>query len=246
METDRQEMKKRFTCHADIPIAGIQSLTTIDFPGRIAAVFFTRGCPWGCRYCHNPALRESGIGESLPVETVVDFLENRVGFLDGVVVSGGEPTLHASLPSLLEMIRSFGFQTAIHTNGYFPRMLQKIIGRRLVDYIAMDVKAPPQIYDRVTGGSNTGFAVSRSIDAIISSGIDHEFRTTYHPAILSEHELMDTVHAVSAVGARRYYLQQFRSRGVADADLVQCCEIAPIPDSVVSEARRLFDTFEVR
>ncbi|MCD6308127.1 MAG: anaerobic ribonucleoside-triphosphate reductase activating protein [Candidatus Latescibacteria bacterium] len=246
METNSQEMEKHVKGLADVPIAGIQPLTTIDFPGRVAAVIFTRGCPWACRYCHNATLRESGIGESLSIESVMDFLEDRAGFLDGVVLSGGEPTLHSSLPSLLKMIRSLGFQTAIHTNGNFPGMLQTILGRRLIDYVAMDVKAPPRIYDRVTGGSNTGFAVSRSIDIILSSGVEYEFRTTFHPAILTEQELMDTVHVVAAVGARRYYLQQFRSRGVADPDLVQYGDIAPIPENVINEARRLFDTFEVR
>ncbi len=239
-------MARTTDIQCQVPIAGIQPLTTIDFPGTVAAVFFTRGCPWQCRYCHNPALRECGFDESLPMESALEFLEKRTGFIEGIVVSGGEPLMHDSLPALLSLIRSRRLKTAIHTNGYYPRMLGKILARGLVDYVAMDVKAPPRVYDRVTGGLNTGFAVAKSIETIVSSGIDYEFRTTYHPVVLSERELFDTVHAVSAVGARRYYLQQFRSRGVADDGLLQNGDIIPIPEHVVREAERLFEVFGVR
>ena len=230
----------------DVPIAGIQALTTIDFPGKIAAVFFTKGCPWRCRYCHNHALNSSNKDDSLSWDVVAEFLRSHAGFLEGIVISGGEPTLHSSLPRLLEYIRESGYLTAIHTNGYSPRMLRLLLKKGLLDYVALDVKAPPAAYDRVTRTRNSSIAAARSIEIILSSGIEYEFRTTYHPAVLSEQELMDTIHAVSSVGARRYFLQRFRGNGVADKELVKSGEAITIPDEVLEEARKLFEVFEVR
>jgi len=246
MKTVYQEIKKDLSTVCGVPIAGIRALTTIDFPGKLAAVLFTKGCPWQCRYCHNSSLRSCDPDDILSCESVEEFLTTRKDFLEGIVISGGEPTLHGTISDLLQWLRGFGYKTALHTNGYFPIMLRCLLKKGLLDYIAMDIKAPPGIYDRVTGGNNTSIAVARSIDIILSSGVDYEFRTTYHPLILSEQELMDTVHIVSRVGAKRYYLQQFRSQGVTDEVLTHDCTVATIPDSVREEAQKLFEEFEVR
>lgn len=231
---------------SDMPIAGIQAMTTIDFPGKIASVFFTRGCPWLCRYCHNPELRNGDPKDIIPFAEIEDFLRKRADFLEGIVISGGEPTLHSSLPDFLQWIRDFGYSTCLHTNGCSPRILTRILKKKLVDYIAMDVKAPPAAYDRVTGMGNTGIEAARSIELILSSGIEYEFRTTYHPDILSVEELLDIIHAVYSAGARRYFLQRFKSQGVKDRELVKRGEISFFPENVVKEAERLFDVFEVR
>ena len=228
----------------DIPVAGIQAMTTIDFPGKIAAILFTRGCPWNCRYCHNSDLRREG--ETIPWERIESFLRERVGFLDGVVVSGGEPTLHPGLPALLEWLRGMGYATAIHTNGYYPAMLLHILRKGLADYVAMDIKAPPAVYDRITRIPNTCIEVSRSISIILTSGVEHEFRTTWHPAVLSETELLDTVRTASRIGVKRYYLQRFQSLGVEDQELAESSEQFALPPAVVEEARRLFTSFDVR
>ncbi|MBT4484319.1 MAG: anaerobic ribonucleoside-triphosphate reductase activating protein [Candidatus Latescibacteria bacterium] len=230
----------------DSPIVGIQSLTAIDFPGKIAGVFFTRGCPWKCRYCQNPSLSESDLKSSLSRNDIEEFLRSRKEFLDGIVISGGEPTIHSSLCDLLAWVRDYGYSTAIHTNGGFPEMLRCILKKRLVDYIAMDIKAPPAAYDRVTQVHNTGIAVSRSIKIILSSNIDYEFRTTYHPDILSEKELIDTMRAISCAGAKRYFLQRFRTKGVMDQELVQGGDVVTIPQAAINEAQMLFEEFEVR
>lgn len=219
-------------------------MTTVDFPGRIAAVLFTRGCPWNCRYCHNSVLRHSG--ETVPWDRVESFLLERAGFLDGVVVSGGEPTLHHGLPALLEWLRELGYATAIHTNGSSPSMLLHLLKNGLVDYVAMDIKAPPAVYDRITRIPNTCIEVSRSISVILKSGVEYEFRTTWHPAVLSETELMDIVRSVSRIGVKRYYLQRFHCEGVDDPELAESPEVSAIPRDVVDEARRLFASFEVR
>lgn len=228
----------------DIPVAGIEPMTTIDFPDRIAAVLFTRGCRWNCRYCQNSELRVAG--ETIPWDRIEAFLDERTGFIEGVVVSGGEPTLHQSLPDLLMWIREKGFAAAIHTNGSNPAMLLHIIRKGLADYIAMDIKAPPKAYDRVTRYENTCIEVSRSINIILNSGVEHEFRTTWHPSVLSESELLDTIRTVSRIGVKRYYLQRFREKGVCDPELTGNGKCDIIPPFAVSEARRLFPVFDVR
>ncbi|HUT62679.1 MAG TPA: anaerobic ribonucleoside-triphosphate reductase activating protein, partial [Anaerolineae bacterium] len=149
----RMKIIQKSLCN--VPIAGIQALTTIDFPGKISAVFFTKGCPWQCRYCHNPSLRLLDTDNLLSGDYVKEFLRKRIGYLEGVVISGGEPTIHASLPRLLTWIRGLDYATALHTNGCFPEMLYLLIKKRLVNYVALDIKAPPKAYDRITQGLNT-------------------------------------------------------------------------------------------
>ncbi len=229
-----------------ISIAGIQKMTTIDFPEHISAVLFTAGCPWNCRYCHNPGLRTMDKVSEVDFSTLEDFLERRKDYLDGIVVSGGEPTSHESLPELLSFIREFGYDTAIHTNGFYPNMLKRIIVERLVDYIAMDIKGPPRAYDRITRTNNTCFPVSKSIHAVVSSGIKYEFRTTYHHIILSEQELLDTMRAISYTGCSTYFIQKFQPEGVADRELLADSELCGIPESAVMLGRSLFDTFDIR
>lgn len=225
----------------DIPVAGIQPLTTIDFPGRLAAVIFTCGCPWNCRYCHNSSLRASG--ESIEWEGIEDFFRARVGFLEGVVLSGGEPTLHPHLPDLLAWLRELGYAVALHTNGFNPAMLLNILRKNLLDYVAMDIKAPPAVYDRVTRTPNSCIEASRSIKIILDSGVNYEFRTTWHPAVLSEYELLDIIRVASMVGVRSFFIQRFRSDGVADRELT---EYAALPQNVLDTARNRFPVFDVR
>ena len=229
----------------DIPFAGIQGLTTIDFPGYLSAVIFTRGCSWNCRYCHNHELRYN-IKESLiSWKSIESFLKSRLGYIEGIVISGGEPTVHPSLPDLLSYIRELGFKTAIHTNGFSTSMLQKLIKKRLVDYMALDVKGPPRVYDRITRSRDTCLPVSKSINAIISSGIEYEFRTTYHPMILSEEELLETMQTLSGIGCRRYYLQKFRKEGVDDPEISNF-ELSVLPASAVTLGEKLFPEFGTR
>ena len=125
-------------------------------------------------------------------------------------------------------------------------MLLHLFRKGIVDYVAMDIKAPPAIYDRITRSPNTCIEVSRSISIILGSGVAHEFRTTWHPAVLSESELMDIVHTASNIGIKRYFLQRFQSGGVEDRELAENPESFTVPPNVVDEARRLFAGFEVR
>ncbi|MCE5248880.1 anaerobic ribonucleoside-triphosphate reductase activating protein [bacterium] len=231
---------------SDVPVAGIEPMTTIDFPGRMAAVFFTQGCPWNCRYCHNPSCRVHDFPVSFERPHIESFLIERSDFLDGVVISGGEPTIHPALPDFLEWIRDIGYLTALHTNGYNPEMLRYLLKHELLDYVAMDVKGSPATYDRITRAQNSCVKASWSISAIVSSGIQYEFRTTWHPLLMTEKELLDTVRAVYSAGGRRYFIQRSRAQGVRDDELVRFGDVIDVPEKVVKEARKLFDEFEVR
>ena len=144
-----------------VPVGGITPLTTIDWPGRLAAVLFLRGCPWLCPYCHNPEFQKVA-GQHYPWEKVLAFLEKRRGFLDGVVFSGGEPTLHPGLACTLEQVRALGFKIALHTAGAYPGRLDDILKRGLVDWVGFDVKAPLDDYPRITGRADSGHRARRS------------------------------------------------------------------------------------
>ncbi len=168
-------------------IGGLQPFTLSDFPGRMAAIVFAQGCNVRCRYCHNGSLippmpeREALIPES----EALRFLESRRGRLDGVVVSGGEPTLQADLPEFLRKIRAMGYQTKLDTNGSQPRMLEILLDAKLLDFIAMDIKAPWEMYSAVAGTPVDVEAVRESVRLIARSGLEHEFRTTASEALFS-------------------------------------------------------------
>jgi pyruvate formate lyase activating enzyme len=245
VEQEQQEREQQDHVRCP-PVAGIQKLTTIDYPGHLAAVFFFGGCPWNCRFCHNTALRDGTAAGAYSRRECEEFLEKRRDFLEGIVVSGGEPTALPELPDILRWIRSFGYKTALHTNGFNPEMLQQVIQAGLVDYIGMDVKGPPKAYDRITRASHSCLPVARSMDIIASSSIDYEFRTTYHPDILSESELMETMHAVARKSPRRYYIQMFHAEGVNDERLAGSGDIVTVPASLIMLGEKLFREFGVR
>jgi len=170
-------------------IGGLQKLSLIDFPGRPAAVVFTRGCNFRCPYCHNPELISSHSADNdIHPKEFFAFLEKRRGLLEGVVVTGGEPTLHDDLPDFMRRIKGLGFAVKLDSNGSNPMMLQKIIDDRLVDYIAMDVKAPFEKYDRVAGVAVNINAIRASIDIIRNSGLPHQFRTTLARPLLDRQD----------------------------------------------------------
>lgn len=193
-------------------IGGLQKLSLIDFPGRPAAVVFTRGCNFRCPYCHNPELiGNRPTGNDIHPKDIFAFLEKRRGLLEGVVVTGGEPTLHADLPDFMHRIKGLDFVVKLDSNGSNPAMLQKIIDDRLVDYIAMDVKAPFEKYDRVAGVAVDIDAIRASIGIIRNSGLPHQFRTTLARPLLDR---QDAVTIQSIVKPSTLHLQACELRKV--------------------------------
>lgn len=160
---------------------GIQKSSTIDFPGILCCVLFTRGCDLNCFYCHNRELIPRG-GAALPEEEVWAFLEKRRGLLDGVVVSGGEPTLQADLPEALRRLKAMGYQTKLDTNGQRPGAVAALVEEGLVDYVALDIKATAEDYVQVCGVN--GFQqAAKTAKALQWAGIAYELRTTLYPGM---------------------------------------------------------------
>ncbi len=193
--------------------SGIQKLTLLDYPGKTACILFTPGCNFRCGYCHNP---EFVLPEQLkkiepsfiPEEHVLAFLGERRGKLEGVVVTGGEPTLHRELPAFLRKVRDLGFLVKLDTNGSLPEMLDPILREGLVDYVAMDVKTSLERYPELVGVSVRSEALKRSIALIMLHAPDYEFRTTVCPGHHGRDEFLAIARLI--VGAKRYVLQGFR------------------------------------
>ena len=200
-----------------LQLAGLVPFSTVDFPGRLCAVLFTQGCPLRCRYCHNPHLRPRTAQGVQSWSVMKSWLGKRVGLLDAVVFSGGEPTAQAQLPEALAGAREMGFATGLHTSGVLPQRLERVLP--LLDWIGLDIKAPFTRYAAITGNSSSGPRARRALEAVLASGINYELRTTVHTALLDDHDLMDIARTLEAYGVRRWVLQKFRHQGCDDAYL---------------------------
>ncbi len=199
-------------------IGGVQKSTLVDFPGKIAAIVFTQGCNFACGYCHNPELLDMKAKSDFQVELFYDFLKNRQGKLDGVVITGGEPTLQSGLYDFICRVKDLGFAVKLDTNGTNPQIVEKLIKYNLIDYIAMDIKASIEKYPQITGKNIKSENILRSIDLIRNSCIDYEFRTTVVKSQLSMQDFEDIGQMIK--GAKRYYLQKFVSSKILDESLI--------------------------
>lgn len=160
-------------------IVGIQKLTLLDYPGRVACTVFLNGCNFRCPYCHNAELLEGDIEPVMSVAELLSFLKKRQGILEGVCITGGEPTLHPELPQLLRSIRELGFGVKLDTNGYRPEVLGALLADGLVDYVAMDLKNGPAAYGETVGLRAVQLErIGESIRLLQESGVDFELRTT--------------------------------------------------------------------
>ena len=193
-------------------IGGLQKMTLLDYPGKVACTLFLSGCNLRCPYCHNPELvLGSGQGEGLPQAELLDFLEKRRGKLDGVCITGGEPTVHRDLPELIETIRSLGYLIKLDTNGSNPHMVEALLDRKLLDYVAMDIKNSREFYCRTCGGVDILQNAEKTVALLKQGTVDYEFRTT----------VCKPLHSVESVrqigqwirGAEHYYLQNFVDSG---------------------------------
>ena len=204
---------------------GLQKSSMIDYPGKIACVLFLSGCNFNCPYCHNPQLAKSRT-QCPPIldEQAVDaFLSKRKSFLDGVVISGGEPTLQSDITSLCAKVKKMGYPVKLDTNGSQPRVLGRLIDESLVDYIAMDIKTDPFQYDPLLKSpsrkANAPDAILESIELIMASGVDYEFRTTCVKPLVDARVIAKIVRHIQ--NARLYALQRFESHTVLQPDFFQ-------------------------
>jgi pyruvate formate lyase activating enzyme len=192
-----------------IPVAGIVPLTTLDFPDRLALVVFTQGCPWRCGYCHNAELRTLGQPTSWHWQCVCDLLDERRGFLQAVVFSGGEPTLHRGLETAVRIVRLRGFQAGLHTAGIFPERLKQLLP--WLDWVGLDIKAPlDERYALLTGDEESAAKAAASLDLLHSSKIPFQLRTTVGPGALSEHDFDELRQQLHHRGAPEPVRQEVR------------------------------------
>jgi len=236
-------------------IGGLEKLTLIDFPGKVAAVVFVQSCNFRCHFCYNPLLvwpenRDTDKGRNIGshpqnqvkinsssayVDDFFNFLESRKGKLDAVVITGGEPTIYDDLPEFIKSIRAMGYSIKLDTNGTNPAMVEKCLKENLIDYLAMDLKAPLDKY-KETVGVDVGIAkIKESINIIMNSGVPYEFRTTVVPGLLKPEDIKLMGESIS--GADKWYLQKFKSntdlvnknfqgaKAYTDKDMAEMAEI---------------------
>ena len=195
-------------------LGGFQKNSFIDYPGKISSVLFLSGCNFDCPYCHNPALVKSRpvIPPPVDAETVYEFLESHRVFLDGVVISGGEPTLHKDIVALCEKIKQIGYKVKLDTNGSRPQVIKMLSREGLVDYIAMDIKTDPFKYSPITNEDNTPGRILSSIEIIMEAQLPHEFKTTCIKPLVDESIIETISHLIK--GSDLYALQRFRKTQV--------------------------------
>lgn len=188
-------------------IGGLIPFTTIDYPGKLAAVIFCQGCAWRCGYCHNQHLQPINKQETVAWEDVLQLLEQRRGLLDAVVFSGGEPTMQPSLPDALATVRTMGFLTGLHTGGAYPERLAACLPH--LDWVGMDLKAPFELYDQITRITSSGKVAEQSADLLRSSGVAHQFRTTVDPFLQTDGRL-EKLQEMVAVWGEELELQELQ------------------------------------
>lgn len=200
-------------------IKGFDQMSLVDWDGMVATTIYTSGCNFRCPYCHNSGLvLFPDQYESVPLKEILSYIEEHDDFLDGVVITGGEPCIHKKLPQLIESLRETGMQIKLDTNGAFPDMLESLISDDLIDYVAMDIKAPLDFdsYARSSGLADrrTLDRVRDSVDLLMEGTIDYEFRTTVVPALHRSSDLERIAEQLK--GARRYVLQNYIARDTLD------------------------------
>lgn len=223
-------------------VAGLTPLSTTDFPGHLAAVVFVQGCPWRCRYCHNPELQTRTTAPERSWQSVLDFLDRRRGLLEAVVFCGGEPTVDRHLGSAIDQVRARGFKVGLHTAGAYPDRLRALMPK--LDWVGFDVKAPFAEYAATTGVDTSGENAQRSLDFLLASGVAYEVRTTHHPALLPPEKLKSMALALRWQGVDTFTLQEFRPDGCADESLDP--EPPRLGHENVEHLRRQFPTFLMR
>lgn len=238
-------------------IGGLQKFSLLDYPEHLSAIIFTQGCNFRCGFCYNPMLVLRKLDGNTPPLTrggvekdhsliqedgLFDFLKGRMGKLDGVVITGGEPTLHKDLPEFIKKIKNLGFKIKLDTNGTNPKMLAKLITpiRKggeggLIDYIAMDIKCPLDKYKKITKFKGDLNNIKESVKIIMKSGLPYEFRTTVVPGLVSVEDISKMGEMIK--GARIWYLQSFKP----DTELIDknLKKVKPYRDEEMEEMKKI-------
>lgn len=190
-------------------ICGIQKVTLLDYPGCVACTIFLGGCNFNCPYCHNSSLIRSNLAdEIISKEELLDYLERRKKILDGVVITGGEPLIHNEVADLIKDIKNLGFKVKLDTNGSNPLKLKQLIDEKLIDYVAMDIKNTLEKYPLTVGCTTEISKIQESINILINSDMEYEFRTT----VVKDYHTIEDFHKIGELikGAKRYFIQSYK------------------------------------
>jgi pyruvate formate lyase activating enzyme len=226
-------------------IGGLQKLTLIDYPGKIAATVFCLGCSFRCPWCYNPELV---LPEKIKKQPQISekefffFLKERKNFLEGVCIGGGEPTVYEDLPEFIKKIKDLGYLIKLDTNGSNPEMLKDLIYSELVDYVAMDIKAPKEKYNDLIGNVKNSQEIIEniqfSIDILNQNKVDYEFRTTLIPVLLNKEDILEIARWIQP--AKKYFLQNFQPTKTIDPDFEK---IQPYPQDYLLEIKQAIEPF---
>lgn len=211
-------------------IGGIQKTSLLDYPNNISAIIWTIGCNFRCPFCYNKDIVLGNV-ELIPEEEVLTFLQKRKGLLEGLVISGGEPLMQEDIIEFVKKVKKLGYLIKIDTNGMYPEKLKELIDQKLVDYIAMDVKAPKNKYDKLTDAKTDIEKIEKSIEIIKNSELEYEFKTTFVPGLLAKEDIVEI--AIWLEGSKRFYLQQFKNDVPLISSKIE--NIAPYPKEKLIE-----------
>lgn len=223
-----------------IGIAGFQELSLLDYPGKLSCIIFMLGCNFRCPFCHNSPLACKTEKDVMTLDELAAFLDSRKGLLEGVVISGGEPTLNPYLIPLLHYIHDKGYSIKLDTNGYKPEIISRVIASGCVDYIAMDIKGSARIYPTITGTLYLNMnALEISIAQIMQSGIDYEFRTTFIDQFHTEEDVKEMASMIE--GAKAFYLQSFQDR-----DTVPMHNLSAPSIETLQKYKKIFEAHKIQ
>ena len=229
-----------------IKIGDIEKFSIVDFPSKIAAVVFMQGCPWRCPFCYNTSLQDANAPTEVRWEHLIHLLQHRQGILDAVVFSGGEPLMQSGLPQAMDAVRAMGFAIGLHTGGYNPVALRKVIDK--VIWVGFDIKAPfeEEHYKQATGGIGQVEKIKESLQILLESGAHFECRTTCDPRILEPEDIYKIADTLSAAGVKEYYLQKYRPIPSDKTTTDSECEKFFRDEELLNYLREKFAVFEVR
>ena len=228
-----------------IKIGDIEKFSIVDWPGKIAAVVFMQGCPWRCPFCYNQSLQNLNAESDATWENLIHLLEHRKGIIDGVVFSGGEPLFQKNLPQAMETVKNMGFEIGMHTGGYNPEALKKVLP--YLSWVGFDIKSPLEAerYKTATGGIAEVEKVKESLNLLLNSNIHFECRTTCDPRILSPKDIFAIADTLSALGVKEYYIQKYRpiesDKTTTDSDCEQFFNV-----EIEAYLKQKFATFGLR
>lgn len=225
-------------------ISGLQKMTLLDYPGKIACTVFLSGCNFRCPFCHNSELLDAGVEVAMDEQELLSFLSKRKGLLDAVCISGGEPTLQAGLAQLLEKIKELGYLTKLDTNGSRPEILQELVERNLLDYVAMDIKNAPERYGQTAGAAVKLESIEQSIRCLVREHVDYELRTTVAAQLHDSEAVAQMGQWVSALAdgkkIKRWFVQPF-----VDRDTVLFAGFSSPSDEQLSEFAAILRRFSI-